>query len=94
LVGKLAVDPMLISLISENSPKEKVGRFLTTFNFFGMSSSVVAPFVTGVIADKFLSQEGGFFLACGLIVASTLFFLIVNKRHEARQKAAEVSQAA
>jgi len=87
LVGKLAVDPMLISLVSERAPTEKVGRFLTTFNFFGMSSSVVAPFVTGLISDIFLSKVGGFYLACGLIVLCTFFFLIVNIRSNAKDKA-------
>jgi len=87
LVGKLAVDPMLISLVSERAPKEKVGRFLTTFNFFGMSSSVVAPFVTGLISDIFLTKVGGFYLACGLIVVCTIFFLIVNMRSNAKDKA-------
>ena len=87
LVGKLAVDPMLISLVSERAPTQKVGRFLTTFNFFGMSSSVVAPFVTGLISDIFLSKVGGFYLACGLIVVATIFFLIVNIKSNAKEKA-------
>ncbi|MCL1847373.1 MAG: MFS transporter [Coriobacteriia bacterium] len=87
LVGKLAVDPMLISLVSEGAPTQKVGRFLTTFNFFGMSSSVVAPFVTGLISDIFLTKVGGFYLACGLIVVCTIFFLIVNTKSKAAQSA-------
>lgn len=94
LVGKLAVDPMLISLVSDNAPLKKVGRFLTTFNFFGMSSSVIAPFVTGVISDQFLSKVGGFYLACGLIVVCTLFFLVVNLRENNKAKVAGAPIAA
>ncbi|MDR3053129.1 MAG: MFS transporter [Coriobacteriales bacterium] len=93
LVGKLAVDPMLISLVSDNAPIKKVGRFLTTFNFCGMSSSVIAPFVTGVISDQFLSKVGGFYLACGLIVACTLFFLLVNLRKSKAARPVEAAQA-
>jgi len=91
-VGKLAVDPMLISLVSERAPTEKVGRFLTTFNFFGMSSSVVAPFVTGLIADMFFTKVGGFYLACGLIVVCATFFLIVNIRSKAKEKAEQSAE--
>jgi MFS family permease len=80
LVGKLAIDPMMISLVSEGAPIKRVGRFLTTFNFFGMSSSVVAPFVTGLISDMFLTKVGGFYLACALIVVCTLFFFMVNRK--------------
>jgi len=85
LVGKLAVDPMLISLVSEGAPLQKVGRFLTTFNFFGMSSSVVAPFVTGLISDLFISKVGGFYLACGLIIVCTLFFYLVNRKPASKE---------
>ena len=91
LVGKLAVDPMLISLVSEGAPTQKVGRFLTTFNFFGMSSSVVAPFVTGLISDIFLTKVGGFYLACGLIVVCTTFFFIVNTKSKAAKAAKQAA---
>ena len=94
LVGKLAVDPMLISMVSENAPTKRVGTFLTTFNFFGMSSSVLAPFVTGMISDTFGSRIGGFYLSFALIIASTLFFLFVNRKKKAQSADTLAQEAA
>jgi MFS family permease len=87
LTGKLAVDPMLISHITDNAPRRRLGTYLTTFNFFGMSSSVAAPLVTGLIADYFHSKTGGFYVSVVFLVASVIVFLIVH-RYSAPQAAA------
>jgi MFS family permease len=80
LLGKLAVDPILISHVIDHAPKKRTATHLTTFNFFGMSSSVVAPLVTGLISDTFHSKAGGFYLAMALLLVATLFFLLVNNK--------------
>ena len=43
LLGKLAVDPIMISFVADNAPKKGYGTSFGVFNFFGMSSSVIAP---------------------------------------------------
>lgn len=88
LFGKLAVDPILISHVIDHAPKHRTATHLTTFNFFGMSSSVAAPLVTGLISDTFHSKVGGFYVAMVLLVASAVFFLIVNTKKTAAAKAA------
>ncbi|MGL6219365.1 MAG: MFS transporter, partial [Lacrimispora sphenoides] len=46
-LGKMAVDPVLISYVSDRANKKNMATTLGLFNFFGMSSSIIAPAVTG-----------------------------------------------
>ncbi|MDR1935788.1 MAG: MFS transporter [Candidatus Accumulibacter sp.] len=80
LTGKLAVDPMLVSLVTENSPRRRLATHLTTFNFCGMCASVAAPLLTGLISDQFHSKIGGFYLSVFLLAVCTVFFLLINRR--------------
>ncbi|MDK7186556.1 MFS transporter [Facklamia hominis] len=79
-LGKLAVDPVLISFVSDKAEPGKMASTLGTFNFFGMSSSVVAPWLTGVIIDNTGSGEFGFYIGAALLIFGTLVFLIASKR--------------
>ncbi|MGS9102546.1 MFS transporter, partial [Salmonella enterica subsp. enterica serovar Infantis] len=38
LLGKMAVDPILISCVSEQASAKSLGRAFRLFNFFGMST--------------------------------------------------------
>ncbi|MBR2568923.1 MAG: MFS transporter, partial [Paenibacillus sp.] len=48
------------------------------FNFFGMMSSVVAPFVTGLISDATGSKVLGFYLATIIILVGAAVMLLAN----------------
>jgi MFS-type transporter involved in bile tolerance (Atg22 family) len=77
-LGKLAVEPIIISWLGENAPKVGVGTTLGVFNFFGMMSSVIAPRLTGSISDMTGSKEMGFYISVVLLVVGTLLFLSAN----------------
>lgn len=77
-LGKLAVEPIIISWLGENAPKVGVGTTLGVFNFFGMMSSVIAPTLTGSISDATGSKVMGFYIAVILLVLGTTLFLIAN----------------
>ena len=79
-LGKLAVEPIIISWLGEHAPKIGVGTTLGVFNFFGMMSSIVAPALTGRISDTTGSKVLGFYLAIILLVVGTILFLTVNSR--------------
>ncbi|MBG9986931.1 MFS transporter [Facklamia sp. DSM 111018] len=79
-LGKLAVDPVLISFVSDKASKGKMASTLGTFNFFGMSSSVVAPWLTGLIIDKTGSGELGFYIGAGLLALGTLIFMMASRK--------------
>ncbi|CAD2078846.1 MFS transporter [Jeotgalicoccus meleagridis] len=81
LFGKLAIDPVLITYVSDSVPEHKTAKALGLFNFFGMASSVVAPWLTGFIGDTTGSQIIGFYIGTILLlVAAALFFLVIYLR--------------
>ncbi|MDF9411262.1 MFS transporter [Brevibacillus laterosporus] len=84
--GKLAVDPIMISYVADIAPKQGYSTTFGVFNFFGMMSSVVAPFVTGLISDATGSKILGFYLAIGIIIVCTAFLFFVNVKSSRRKK--------
>lgn len=78
LLGKLAVDPIMISFVADNAPKKGYGTSFGVFNFFGMSSSVIAPLVTGMISDHTGSKVMGFYISAAILVIGTAVFFTVN----------------
>ncbi|MCM3744495.1 MFS transporter [Sporosarcina luteola] len=73
LFGKIALDPILLSAVSENVDKSAYGIAFGLFNFVGMISSVIAPWFVGFLADKTGSMTAGFYsavivLAIGLVI--------------------------
>ena len=92
LLGKLAVDPIMISFVADNAPKKGYGTSFGVFNFFGMSSSVIAPFLTGVISDSTGSKVMGFYISAAILLIGTVIFFTVNvlmKQKNKRQTAAQ-----
>ncbi|MBP2625385.1 MAG: major facilitator superfamily 1 [Firmicutes bacterium] len=79
-LGKMAVDPVLISYVSDQADKKTMATTLGTFNFFGMSSSVVAPALTGYIMDKTGSGVWGFYLGAILLLIGAIVFYVTNTR--------------
>lgn len=77
-LGKLAVEPIIISWLGENAPSVGIGTTLGVFNFFGMMSSVVAPALTGMISDNTGSKVLGFYISVGLLVIGSVLFLMAN----------------
>ncbi|KPG70026.1 MFS transporter [Enterococcus sp. RIT-PI-f] len=83
-LGKLAVEPIIISWLGENAPQVGVGTTLGVFNFFGMMSSVIAPALTGSISDATGSKVMGFYIAIILLAAGACLFLIINSKQKAQ----------
>ena len=83
-LGKLAVEPIIISWLGENAPKVGVGTTLGVFNFFGMMSSVIAPTLTGSISDATGSKVMGFYIAIILLIGGTFLFFTVNSKKTAK----------
>lgn len=80
LLGKLAVEPIIISYVADVAPKKGYGTTLGVFNSCGMASSVIAPPLTGAIIDTTNSQALGFYVAVAILVAGALLFMFMNKK--------------
>jgi MFS family permease len=74
LVGKLALDPILIAFLAENTPRSMYSRVYGYFNFAGMLSSIFAPYITGALADATGALEAGFYLSAVLLLAGAVAF--------------------
>jgi MFS family permease len=76
-VGKLAVEPLIISWLGSYTPPERMTTTFGIFNFCGMSASVFAPLVTGVLADALGSDVPGFLVAIAVLALGTAAFLAI-----------------
>ena len=74
LVGKLALDPILIAFLAENTPRSMYSRAYGYFNFAGMLSSIFAPYITGALADATGALEAGFYLSAVLLLVGAVAF--------------------
>lgn len=77
--GKLAVEPIIISWLGQFVSKKNIATAYGVFNFFGMSSSVIVPSLTGYISDITGSKVYAFYLALAIILVGTSIFFIINR---------------
>lgn len=68
LVGKLALDPIMVAFVADRVPRRSSSSAFALFNFAGMSSSILAPLVTGALRERFGSLKVGFYLAAALLL--------------------------
>jgi MFS family permease len=82
LLGKLALDPVLISYLAEITHSSMYSRVYGFFNFSGMLSSIFAPYITGYFADQTGSLEFGFYLSGVLLIIGGILFIFTDKHLE------------
>lgn len=83
LTGKLALDPILVAFVTKNAPKKALSTVLSAYNFVGMSGSILAPYITGYIADKAGSMKIGFYLASVMLLIGMLVFGAADEKKRA-----------
>lgn len=88
LTGKLALDPILVSALADNAPSTNPGTLFSTYNFIGMSASIVAPYVGGFLQDKTGSLSSTFYLAAGLLLVGLITALFVYTENRNSRAAA------
>lgn len=90
LTGKLALDPILVSSVADNAPSKNPGTLFSTYNFIGMSASIVAPYIGGFLKDKTGSLSGTFYLAAGFLLIGLIVAIFVYRE---KKSPAQVSAA-
>lgn len=78
--GKVAVEPIIISWLGEQVSVRGLATTLGVFNFLGMSSSVIAPSLTGMISDQTGSKITAFYLSIVILLVGTIIFYAINGR--------------
>lgn len=74
-IGKLTLDPLMIGFIADHTPRTQYAQAYSLYNFMGMSASIVAPFLTGYIADRTASLDAGFYLSGILMLCGAIGFM-------------------
>ena len=82
---KLVFDPVLTATVSENAPPHAHGFFLASFNLAASLAMVVAPSVTGLIAEKSGNFNISFFMA------GAFHFLALLALRQARRSLAKLN---
>jgi MFS family permease len=82
LTGKLAMDPIIVAFVAKNAPRRSLGTTFSVYNFIGMSGAILAPYITGFLADNFGSMKIGFYFAAALLVIGLLAFSTVKETKE------------
>ncbi|MDU5144139.1 MAG: MFS transporter [Paenibacillus dendritiformis] len=84
LTGKLALDPVLVAFVADNAPKEAYSTAFGLYNFIGMSSSILAPYITGYLVDTTGSMRSGFFLAMVLLFIGLAAMIFTTEKRRTR----------
>ncbi|AQS41734.1 MAG: Major facilitator family transporter [Candidatus Tokpelaia hoelldobleri] len=83
LIGKLALNPVLVALVADNAPKAALSTAFGLYNFFGMASSILSPYVTGWLAERpGGSLNDGFYFAAAVTLAGIIAMLFVKEKPE------------
>lgn len=84
LSGKLAMDPIVVTFVAKNAPKGSLGTTLSAYNFVGMSGAILAPYITGFLADRFGTMQVGFYFAVVLLIIGLVTFSMVKETTEVK----------
>ena len=82
--GKLALDPVLIAAVADNAPKESYGTAYGIFNFVGMSSSILAPTIAGVISDATGSLAANFYISAAVLLVGMAGMMFLKEKSGAK----------
>lgn len=80
LVGKLALDPILVASVADNVKPEQYSSAFGVYNFVGMSSSVVAPTLAGFMSDTTGSLASSFYLSAVFLAIGLIAFMSIKEK--------------
>lgn len=87
-IGKISLNPVLLALTAENVPKSLLSTAFGLYNFLGMCGSILAPWMTGFIAEKTGNLNASFYVAAAVTVIGILALLFVDESKNLNKKTA------
>lgn len=82
LFGKIGTNPVLVAVVADNAPKHAYGTAFGVFNFIGMCGSILAPYITGFLADITGTMDMGFYFAGALILVGTIASMFIREDNQ------------
>lgn len=83
LVGKLPTDPLILGEVAARLDRGALGAGFGVLNFAGMLASVVAPLISGILAERFHALGLAFDLSAALLLVSLLASFALGLRRGA-----------
>lgn len=80
LVGKLALDPVLVALVADSVDERSYSSAFGLFNFIGMSSSILAPVIAGAVRDMTGSLASSFYVSAALLAVGLVGMLFLKEK--------------
>lgn len=80
LVGKLALDPVLVALVADSVDENNYSTAFGLFNFIGMTSSILAPIIAGAARDITGSLASSFYVSAALLVVGLISMLFLKEK--------------
>jgi MFS family permease len=80
IIGKLTFDPISLGWITDIIPAELIGASLAFLNVTAMTGSILAPAITGALADESGSLAYGFYFGAAIVLVGTLFVALTNTK--------------
>ncbi|WP_033827510.1 MFS transporter [Bacillus andreraoultii] len=84
LFGKLALDPIMVAFVTKHAPKVALSTALSAYNFIGMTSSILAPYLTGWFVDMIGSMQISFYIS-GVLLIVGLIFIVFTQENPTKQ---------
>lgn len=78
-IGKISLNPVLLALTAENVPKALLSTAFGLYNFLGMCGSILAPWMTGFIAQKTGNLNASFYVAAAVTIIGIVALLFVDE---------------
>lgn len=79
IFGKISTNPVLVAVVADNAPKNAYGTSFGIYNFIGMCGSILAPYITGFLADITGNLDMGFYFAGLLLVIGTIAAAMIKE---------------
>ncbi|HFK1747810.1 TPA: MFS transporter [Bacillus cereus] len=79
-MGKIAMDPIIVAFVANNAPQNLYSTTFGLYNFIGMSSSVLAPYITGVLSIYTGSMKAGFYLASVFLLIGYFSLILIKEK--------------
>lgn len=89
--GKLVLDPLMVAMVADVTPPSLYATAFGVLNFCGTISTVLAPAITGYLADLTGSFTSGFYLAA--LLQGVAFAALLGVRERGRSPVAQLSVA-
>jgi len=78
IVGKLTLDPVVVAWVGDVVSPTSLGVALAVLNVFAMGSSILAPVITGALADATGTLAAGFYAGSMVVLIGTGFLGLVS----------------